>query len=364
MLSGWGTYQFGDSVAMPGAPGTSGDLSLAYVQGTEFNQHLQLRLGRQDVIGGAAQVLPLDGASVTISPRRDMGLTVYGGALVIPRFATAAGDAAAGGRVFWRPTFDSEIGASFVEVLDNGLTERQEMGLDARYVPWRWLTLSGYALVSTLEWRLAEGSLTATWQPLRDLQVTVDYRRSAPDLFISAASIFSVFAEEQEDEVGGSAYYRVTRWLSFDGDFHGIDTDEGWGHRGQLRASFHFAPTASFGIQGKELQVQIAPATGPVAFMPVTEGGDNGYWAATCFGTYHFSPTLFATLDLEAYRFRAPVNGEVNSLTGAATVSYDITKFWRVSIAGLELQTPLLAQNSEILAKIAFNPTFSFREHK
>jgi hypothetical protein len=351
---------------MPGAPGSpaAGDLSLAYVQGSEFNQHLQLRLGRQDVTGGAAQVLPIDGASLTLMATKNLGINLYGGALVIPRFATADGDAATGGRAFWRPTFDTEIGASFVEVLQAGYTTRQEAGLDARYTPWRWLTLTGYALVSTLEWRLAEGSVTATFQPIRNLTITADYRRTAPDLFISAASIFSVFAEEQQDEVGGSAFYRATRWLTFDGDFHAIDTEEGWGNRAQLRASLRFGPTVSVGLQGRELQVQIAPTSGPVPFMPVTEGGDNGYWAAVAFGTYHFSPRLFATLDLEAYRFRAPVNGDENSLTGTVTANYDISRWWRVSVAGVESETPLLAQNSEIIARVVFNPTVSYQEHK
>ena len=219
VMSGWGAYQFGDTLAQPGvAPGSGGDLSLAYVQGTELNQHLTLRLGRQDVIGGAAQVLPIDGASVTLSPWKTAGISAYGGALVVPRFATAIGDAAAGTRIFWHPTYESEVGASFVDVLNHGLAERQEVGVDARWVPVRWLTFTGYALASTLDdWRLAEGEASVSWQPIRDLQVVADYHRTAPDLFISAASIFSVFAEEREDEVGGSAFYRLTRWIASTG---------------------------------------------------------------------------------------------------------------------------------------------------
>ena len=134
----------------------SGDLQLGFVQGNAFDKHLEFRLGRQNVIGGAAQVLPIDGLDVTFMPFKSIGITAYAGALVIPRFATASGDVAAGTRIFWKPTFETEVGMSFVDVLDHGLTARQELGFDARYVPWRWLTLTGYALVSTLEWRLAE----------------------------------------------------------------------------------------------------------------------------------------------------------------------------------------------------------------
>jgi hypothetical protein len=333
------------------------------VQGTEFDKKLQFRLGRQNVTGGAAQVLPIDGASITVMPLKNIGVTAYAGALVIPRFATAQGDAAAGARIFWRPTFETETGISFVDVLDHGLTARQELGFDARYVPWRWLTLTAYALVSTLEWwRLAEGSLTATWQPLPALQLTADYRRVAPDLFISATSIFSVFAEEQQDEIGGSGFYRVNKWLNIDGNFHAIHTEEGWGNSAQLRATFHLAPAATFGLQGRELLVQVGPPGAPGPYMPITEGGANGYWALVGFSTYHFSPRFFATIDLEAYRFRAPVNGRENSLYGALTVNYDLGRLWQFSVAGIQSATPLLVNNSEIIARIVFNPSISFRE--
>ena len=89
----------------------------------------------------------------------------------------------------------------------------------------------------------------------------------------------------------------------------------------------------------------------------MTQGGENGYWALTGFGVYHFSPRLTSTLDLEAYNFRAPVNGQEDSLIGTLTVAYELNKLWRVALSGVESSTPLLAQNSEIIARIVYSPS-------
>ncbi len=363
VLSGWGALQLGDQFQFAD-PGSGGDLDLAYVQGSEFDKHLDFRVGRQLVTGGSAQVLPIDGADVTVTPVKDFGLTAYGGAIVVPRFAVAEGDAAAGARAFWRPSLTSEVGASFVDVLDQGLVARQEAGLDAHVVPLQALTLTAYALLSTIDDRLAEGELSATWQPLPSLELTGEYRRTAPDLFISAASIFSVFAEERQDEVGGSGSWRISRWFAVDGDFYGIGTEEGWGHRGRARVKLTAGPTTTVGLEGRELLLQLAPAYGVTGFIPVTEAGENGYYAADLFGTCHFSPALLAALDLEDYRFRAPVNGQSESYDGTISVVYDVSKLWQVSLAGVEAVTPLVAPNTEVIARVVFNPTVSFREHK
>jgi hypothetical protein len=47
--------------------GVTGDIDLLYVQGTTFNQHLTLTLGRQLISGGAARVLQLDGLNAAVA---------------------------------------------------------------------------------------------------------------------------------------------------------------------------------------------------------------------------------------------------------------------------------------------------------
>ena len=351
VLSGWGGYQFGEPLGNMGEPVGRpvpwGDLDVAYIQGSEFDHHLTLRAGRQLVTGGSAQVLPIDGASVTISPAREIGVTVYGGELVVPRFASATGDAAGGARAWYRLSATDELGLSFVDVLENGILARQELGLDARFVPYRTLTFSGYALVSTMASRLAEADATITWQPVRALQLTADYRRTAPDLFISAASIFSVFAEERHDEVGGSAFWRISRWATLDGDFHGVYVEEGWGHRAQGRLKIYLGRErqANIGFEAREL---ILPG--------------NGYYEARAFGSYRFSPNVFATVDLDLYEFRAPINGQTSSYDGTLSAVYDVTPSWRVALSGVAATTPFLQSSTQIIARVVYSPSLTFRE--
>src|SRR5262249_59733468 len=96
----------------------------------------------------------------------------------------------------------------FVEVLDDGRADRQELGADARLFLGGEVTLNGLAAFSVLEARLSEASLSALWQARRNLELTLEANRIAPDLFVSRTSIFSVFAEDNRDELGTTIYVR------------------------------------------------------------------------------------------------------------------------------------------------------------
>ncbi len=350
VMSGWGGFQFGDPLDNRlGA----GDLDVAYVEGSELNNRLSLRAGRQLVTGGSAQVLPIDGASLTVRPFDGVGVTAYGGALVVPRFATSVADAAAGARAWYRYNVNTEVGLSFVDVLQNGLVARQELGVDARMTPVRSLTLNGYALLSTLDARLAEADAAATWQPFLPLQITLDYRRTAPDLFISAASIFSVFAEDRHDEVGGSLFYQLTSWATFDADFHGLyteaGTEPGWGHRVQARIKTYLGPRRelTLGVEGRNL-------TFP----------GNGYYEARAFGTWRFFKQAFASIDLDVYQFRAPVNGQYSSYDGTLSIVYNLLPSWQVALSGVAAATPFLERSTQIIARVVYTPSLNVREKK
>src|SRR5262249_49362248 len=142
----------------------TGDVDLAYVEG-RFGKRLILRAGRQLVFGGAARALQLDGVNVRARLVDAGGVDVYGGIPTTPRFAVSQGDAATGGRVFFRPSPIVEAGASFVHVMGEGRIDRQEAGVDAHVAASSTISLSAIGLWSTIEGRLAEASLRATWQP-------------------------------------------------------------------------------------------------------------------------------------------------------------------------------------------------------
>jgi hypothetical protein len=344
VLSGWGGLEGGDPLVGGLA---QGDMDLAYVEGSVLDRTLQLRLGRQLIVGGAAHLVAIDGLNVTWKVTPKVGITVYGGEVVVPRFALPRGNAVGGLRGFYKLSFDTEVGASFIDILDQGLQARMDVALDGRWSPRPDLSLSAFGAFSLLAYRLSEANLAANWTPLPRLQISADYRRTAPDLFIPQNSIFSVFAAERQDEGGISAVYRPLPRLTLLADDHVISTLDGWGDRAQGRATWALDARnrTNVGLEYRAL------------YVPV-----NGYSELRAFALHHLFANLLATVDADMYRFRSAINGEYASYTGTATVVWDFQPAWRVALSGVIGQTPYLSYTSQVMARLVWNPTVNFRE--
>jgi hypothetical protein len=344
VVSGWGELTLG---AAPALEGATGDLDVGFVEGKLFDRRLELRLGRQLVFGGAARAQPMDGASATVRIWRRVGLNVYGGAPVTPRFGVHQGDFMTGGRIFWRPTVDTEMGASFLEMLNDGLQARQDLGVDARWRAGRSLVLTGYALLSLLELRLAEGDLAAAWQPSSSLEVRADYRRTSPDLFLPRSSILSVFSQETRDETGGDVWWRPLSRLRAEADYHVILAEAGYGQRGGGRVSASLGPAFETTLAAEVRFLRLATA--------------NGYVQGRLYAIQRLSAAWVATLDLDLYSLEQPINGQTLSLTGAATLGWNITSRWRAVVTAIADSTPQVSSRFECMAKLVYNATYRIR---
>ena len=73
-----------------------------------------------------------------------------------------------------------EIGASYFELLDHGYTGRRDLGLDARAELFRRLRVSGMAVMSAIEGRLAEGDITPALRLNQDFELTAFFRHTSP----------------------------------------------------------------------------------------------------------------------------------------------------------------------------------------
>ena len=344
VVAAWGLLQAGDP--LDGTTGT-GDVDLAYVEGRTAGRRLTLRAGRQLVFGGAARALQLDGLDARARLVDGVGVEVYGGVPTTPRFASDQGDAVAGGRLFYRPSPRLEAGASFVHVLGQGRTERQEAGFDLRVAPAPVLTIAVLSLFSTVEERLAEAALQAIWQPLRTVELTLEAARTAPDLLIPRGSIFSVFAEQTRDEAGGVLYLRPLTRLRLVVDGHAIDDDSGLGGRAGARASLALGRDHATTL-GAELRLLELPT--------------KGLLDARTFAVRRLTERLVTTLELSADWLDPAVNGQDRSLTGVATLGWDFAPGWRGVVTGVAGETPLLERRLEILAKLVYQATLRVRE--
>ncbi len=344
VVSGWGMVAGGDT--MDGR-NVTGDVDLAFIEGRLFDRHLALRAGRQLVASGVARNLQLDGLDVLARFPEGIGLEAYGGVPVPPRFGYARGQAAVGARLYWRPAAIFEGGVSFVHILDDGLIDRQEVGPDARLVVDSEITLTGLAAFSIAEGRLSEASLRALWQPRRDFELTLEGARTAPDLFVSRASIFSVFAEESRNEGGLTLYFRPWSRLRLWGNGFVINDDTGTGGRGGLRGSVSLD-----GVNATQIGLE-----GRVLALP-----DSRYVQGRVYGLHRFGSEVTATLDCDVVWLDPKINGQDVSLTFAGTVGWDFSPGWKALVSAMTGQTPLLEWRFEAMAKLAYS--FNYHAQK
>lgn len=326
-----------------------GDVNVAYVEGKLFRRRVEVRLGRQLILGGAARFSHVDGASLRFNLWRGLSVMVFGGVPVIPRFGVKVGDASAGGRVGYRFNHNSEIGVSFSHVQDHGRAARQDLGFDARYQPHRMVALSGLATVSLLERQLADVDLGLTLQPQRWVTARFDYRHDVPNLWIPRSSIFSVFSDTKRDEVGGEIEVRWPRALSFRADYHVVVEDAGTGHRGGAR--FTITP----GLPGKStigVEARLLKREGP------------GYFEGRVFASHRPLPTLLLTVDVDAYKFDVALHGRSFSVTGTAALAWDFAKHFRAVVSGAVNATPFVDNGYDFMVKLAYMPVVRFRESR
>jgi hypothetical protein len=332
-LGAWGS-------AAPGEVSLGGDVTTGYVDALTFNRRLRLKLGRQLVTGGVARLMSVDGLSATVRAPLGLGLSGYFGMPVQPRFATFfRGDLAYGGRVFWAPSLTTEVGASVVRITDKGAVVREDVGLDAQWMPLRSLSLNGAMMWSIADMRLAELDLGPRWQPLPQLEVRAGYVRTAPDLFLARNSIFTVFADTTRDEAGGSVNWAPGRALSLTADGHALwlsgQTGYDVGLIGQLKP--FRSPAVSLTAQVRRLAIP-----------------SNGYSRGRVGGRYTLPFGLALSADFDAYLLDTPVRGQNASFVFSGTATYAAGERWLIGLGVLTGVTPLYEKKTQVMAKFTW----------
>jgi hypothetical protein len=314
---------------------------VAYVQGATWDRRVTLRLGRQFVFPGTAANVQLDGLAPTLRVRGGFGLSGFVGVPVTPRFGYSRGQFATGGRAFWSHSYESEVGVSILEILGTGQhVFRRDAGVDARYRLLESLALSGLVRWSIPEARLAEADGAINWRPCRYVDVTGDYRRTAPDLFLPRYSLFSVFAQETRDEFGGFVSLRPwPRRLDLQGDFHEVHDANGWGWNTGGKATLRFGSRGGtrVGVESRRLKIP----------------GD-GYLMGRAFGWQTITTKIRVVADFDAYDLDQPLNAQKRSFFGSGSLVYDVAPAWRAVLTGMANMTPYATHQIEGLLKVVY----------
>lgn len=329
-------------VSLNGGEQSAGDVDLAFVSGKLFDKRLTLTLGRQFRSGGALRALHLDGGNLDVALPLRLGFSVFGGAPVIPRFAVARGDAAWGARLYWRPNFNSEVGVSYFELMDHGYTGRRDLGIDARTELFRRLRVSGMAIVSAIEGRLAEADITPAYRLNGDFELSAFFRHTSPDLLLPRTSILSVFAQTNQNQGGLGLIWAPGGLFSaaIDGRLISIPNDPlGYELLGQatLRPSYNTRAT-----------LEVVRLSLP----------DNGYSRLRLAGGTSIGK-LALSLDLEGYLLDLPVNAVRKSFTASANARLPLPRGFDAVVSGLFATDPFYKTRFEVMARLIY--TFTIR---
>jgi hypothetical protein len=195
---------------------------------------------------------------------------------------------------------------------------------------------------------MAEADAAANWSPCRYLDVTGDYRRTAPDLFLPRYSIFSVFAQETRDEFGGFVSVRPwLRRLDLQGDFHQVHDASGWGWNTGGKATLRLGSGGGtrLGVESRRLRIP---------------GG--GYLMGRAFGWQVVTTKIRVVADFDVYDLDQPLNGQNRSFFGSGSLVYDVAPAWRAVLTGMDNVTPYATHQIEGLLKIVYDGGHVVRE--
>jgi hypothetical protein len=319
-----------------------------------------LRLGRQQVAGGAARFSRFDGLELTGALGSGIEASAYGGWTVLPRWNEqlryqhlgAAPDSLrhewaalqpgqrseswlAGGRFGWGAA-EQRLGVSFHEQHERGGLGRRSLGLDARTPLASFATLGTNTVLDVDRARFADARLWLDTSPAKAVDWSFEYLHTEPALFLSNQSVLSVFGGAGYDEAGSYAPYRQSDALSFDGSgFIEVYQGERPGARAELTSRW-FADAARRTLVRLAYARLLAP--------------ENGYHSLRTSLAQRFNAHFRGTVEAYAYLYDRAIRNYRASTVYAGTLSFEPTPalslLWGVSLAhspyaNLDAQTEL-----------------------
>ncbi len=334
-LSAWGQ-------AATNPDGGLGDIDLWYLQGSVLDRHLSFTVGRQLVVGGAAKVLPLDGLNLTVVSNGGFGLSAYAGAPTAFKLTYPIGDFAFGARAFWRPSYGTEVGVSFIEILNQGAIARQNLGVDARVVILPNLSTTASADFSLWAERFVDAELTVSWQVLPTLELSVKAQQSEPDLYLPLTSIFTVFSYTERTGVGGGLFWQALQRLSFFANYEFLWVDGGTGNDVELGVTYKLSRKSTVGFN---CHLLYEPA--------------NGYADLRLWALQYLTEQIRLSADVDWVLLENPVvppaATQQASLLGTLSATWVVGSGWSLMLSSTVGSTPLNQPEFTVTGKVGYD---------
>jgi hypothetical protein len=362
-LAGWSGAWLGD------AGQADGDVQIAnagYRRGV-----WALRLGRQQMTGGAARFSKFDGLALGAELGAGIRADVYAGFTVLPRWNERTGyhylgsatladlrnhevlesedrkqHALAGGRLGWSSA-DVSAGVSFHEQHGARGLVRRNLGARARGSVFDDATVGADGLLELDSVRLVDARLFFDWVPLREFDLSVEYLHTEPALLLPRDSVLSVFSTDAYDEAGGSARARPARFLVL----------EATGFA-QFRPSGH--PGARSELAARVSLDERERAFARIAYSRVLTP-DSGYHALRSSLRQHLLETWAATLEAYGYFYDRSIRGRRVSSVFAGTLSYEPRSSFSALFGASLAQSPYARFDAQTQVALAYDFDFVTR---
>jgi hypothetical protein len=353
-VAAWGRLWPTSSSLEPGFDGDVQTANLRYRAGPAW-----VRLGRQQVAGGAARFARFDGAMVGAAHPLGLFAEGYGGFSVLPRWNAQPGyhhlgalegevtsetqerlDRGgywlAGARVGYAiPRLNGSL--SFHQSQAGAELEQRNLGLDVGARPLDELSVGGAALLELDSRRFGNLRVWLDASPLSRLDFGVEFLRSEPALLLSRQSVLSVFTTDGYEELGGTFTLRALSFLRFEGKgYVQLYDDTGPGARGELAARLS---------TGRRY-----PTLVRVAYARVI-AQENGYQSLRTSFSRKLSERVGSTLEAYGYFYDEPIAGYTTSAVYAATLSYRVTDPFELLWGGSLASSPYAALDAQTMLR-------------
>ena len=253
-------------------PDASGDILVLALRLHDLKGRTELRAGRFVLSTGAVRPVQLDGAKALA--RLPFGATIelFGGAPVVPRFATVPYDWLAGGRVAQSIGHRATAGVSYVQRRSHAELSDEELGADLTTMPVPWLDIAGRAAYDLTSPGFAEALLSAAARTKKTrLELFASHR--SPSRLLPATSLFSVLGDFPSESVGTTLLWKAAPRLDLLGSVAGQQVGGTFGGNAWVRSTLRLDDlgVGYLGLEVRRQDVSTARWTGVrgVASLPI-----------------------------------------------------------------------------------------------
>ncbi|HSC86276.1 MAG TPA: hypothetical protein VLC09_03360 [Polyangiaceae bacterium] len=344
------------------------DLASAFV--TQRAGPLVFQLGRQVISGGAARYRRMDGVLVRANGPVGLRLSGYAGWTALPRwdqwygyhdlganydswkqpnayplYADRSQNTMGGFLLDWHDDDIGTLGVSFHGQAERDSIESRNLGANFALTHFENVSLTGDAIFSLEQQRLADVRFSGLWDAYRKGDVGVsllgEFLHTVPSALLSQASIFSVFSFGELTEAGGELITRLPLGFTISGAGYAQTYNEGSPGarvRGEVRFASDKEETVMARVQAQRVSLET-----------------NGYWVLRLAARYRFLPSWSLAADAYRYAYDQAVDGRTESTFGSTHLVYEPKAPWDARVGATLAESPYASLDAQCMARLALH---------